>query len=225
MRLVVTPNQVEVVAPLGVAKSQIHAFVAMKQDWVIKVKNKFEVALKTEKKEEIEQFTTGVLVSYQGQKIKMSLYTSSLAKVKVELSEQEFKVYLPDLANLLDQRDKSEMVRLAIIDWMQQQAIKQVENYAEAYAKKYNLYPRTVKIKTQKSRWGSCGIHNDIHINWSLIMAPSEVLEYVVVHELCHIKERNHSANFWNLVAKQLPEYQKQRNWLKQHGYRLMQGL
>ncbi len=54
---------------------------------------------------------------------------------------------------------------------------------------KYQLYPRLVKIKTQKSRWGSCGIHNDIHINWLLIMAPPEVLEYVVVHELCHIKE------------------------------------
>ncbi len=147
---------------------------------------------------------------------------SSLKKVKIELCEQQFKVYLADLAM---PQDKNEAIRFALINWMKQQAAKRVKEYVAHHAKKYNLHPRYIRIKTQKSRWGSCGIHNDININWLLILAPAEVLEYVVVHELCHIKERNHSINFWDLVEKQLPEYNKQRLWLKRHGSSLMQGL
>jgi predicted metal-dependent hydrolase len=82
-----------------------------------------------------------------------------------------------------------------------------------------------LRIKTQKSRWGSCGPNNDINLNWLLMLAPAAALEYVVVHELCHIKHKNHSAAFWQLVAEHLPNYQQQRHWLKQHGARVMQGL
>ena len=85
--------------------------------------------------------------------------------------------------------------------------------------------PRTLNIKNQKSRWGSCGIHNDIQINALLIIAPPAVLEYVVVHELCHIQICNHSPQFWALVADHLPDYKTPHHWLKQHGNRLMQGF
>ncbi|MDD5272957.1 MAG: M48 family metallopeptidase, partial [Methylovulum sp.] len=98
----------------------------------------------------------------------------------------------------------------------------QVMQLTHQHGAKRQLLPRSVIIKTQKSRWGSCGIHNDININWLLIMAPPEVLEYVVVHELCHIQVRNHSAQFWALVAEHLPDYQSPRQWLKQQGGDLM---
>jgi predicted metal-dependent hydrolase len=67
--------------------------------------------------------------------------------------------------------------------------------------------------------------HNDIQINALLIIAPPAVLEYVVVHELCHIQIRNHSPQFWVLVADHLPDYKTPHRWLKQHGSRLMQGF
>ena len=85
--------------------------------------------------------------------------------------------------------------------------------------------PRSLKIKTQKSRWGSCGPNNDINMNWLLMLAPPEAMEYVVVHELCHIIHKNHSKDFWGLVAEHLPAYQQQRLWLKQQGVSLMKGL
>lgn len=95
----------------------------------------------------------------------------------------------------------------------------------QRHSSRYRLVPRSVKIKTLSSRWGSCGIHDDIHINWVLILAPAHVLEYVVVHELCHLRYRNHSAEFWQLVAEHLPDYQESRQWLKDHGRSLMLGL
>ena len=73
-----------------------------------------------------------------------------------------------------------------------------------------------------KSRWGSCGPRNDINLNWLLAFAPPAVLEYVVVHELCHIRHRDHSARFWALVAQHLPGWAHERQWLKRQGGELL---
>jgi predicted metal-dependent hydrolase len=119
----------------------------------------------------------------------------------------------------------SEAIKLALIDWMKKQLLRQVTHWVKFHAHKHQLFPRAINIKDLKSRWGSCGINNDIQINTLLIIAPPSVLEYVVVHELCHIQIRNHSPQFWELVAEHLPDYQQPHHWLKQHGNRLMQGF
>ena len=108
---------------------------------------------------------------------------------------------------------------------MKKQLLLEVTRLVKQHAAKHQLVPRTLNIKNQKSRWGSCGIHNDIQINALLIIAPPAVLEYVVVHELCHIQIRNHSPQFWALVFDHLPDYKTPHSWLKQHGSRLMQGF
>jgi len=100
-----------------------------------------------------------------------------------------------------------------------------VEQLVCRHGPKHQLFPKSIVIKSQKSRWGSCGIHNDIAINWHLALAPLEILEYVVVHEICHIQEKNHSKQFWALVAQHLPNYRSARLWLKQHGRTLMLGI
>jgi predicted metal-dependent hydrolase len=95
----------------------------------------------------------------------------------------------------------------------------------DKHSPKHQLYPRSLCIKTQKTRWGSCGPNNDINLNWLLMLAPPVVLEYVVVHELCHIQHKNHSKDFWLLVAKHMPDYLTHRRWLKANGASLMRGL
>jgi predicted metal-dependent hydrolase len=77
--------------------------------------------------------------------------------------------------------------------------------------------PASLTIRNQKSRWGSCSTRGTLSFNWRLIMAPPEVLDYVVVHELAHMMEHNHSKAFWALVAKYCPDYLAHRNWLKQN--------
>ena len=216
-----TTENIEVVAPIRVSTSKIHAFVKAQKDWVLDATDKIEKRQKP-KKLGSEHYVDGVFVPFLGQKIRLIVEPSSLRRVKIELLEQGLKAHLPKQC-VAD--ENSELIRHALIDWMKQQALAAVESCVELHAHKYNLNPRKIRIKTQKSRWGSCGIHNDINLNWLLILAPSDVLEYVVVHELCHIKERNHSVRFWQLVEAHLPEYQKSRKWLKQNGRRLMQGL
>jgi predicted metal-dependent hydrolase len=219
-RLVVTPDKIEVVAPPSVSERKIHAFVKSKQDWVIVARDKVVENKQSIKKQRPDSYTDGVIVPYKGQDIALRLKPEKANSLKIEANNQELNLYLPSqfIAN-------NEFIRQTLIDWLKAQALKAVEECVGQYAQKYSLHPRFIRIKTQKSRWGSCGIHNDININWLLILAPTEVLEYVVIHEICHIKERNHSARFWRLVEAHLPEYQKQRNWLKKNGHNLMQGL
>jgi hypothetical protein len=84
-----------------------------------------------------------------------------------------------------------------------------------------DVQPRTIRIKGQKRRWGSCSAKGGLNFNWRLILAPPEVLDYVVAHELCHLLHMNHSRRFWESVAGVLPDYKLRRNWLKEHGFEL----
>lgn len=90
------------------------------------------------------------------------------------------------------------------------------------YARLIGVAYGRISIRKQKSRWGSCSREGNLNFNCLLLMAPPEVLDYVVVHELCHRLEMNHSPKFWAHVENVIPDYRKQRKWLKEHGGKLM---
>ena len=79
-----------------------------------------------------------------------------------------------------------------------------------------------IEIRDQRSRWGSCSTRGTLSFNWRLVLAPFEVLDYVVVHELCHLREPNHSRRFWKLVESRRPAWRVQRDWLHEHGPELL---
>lgn len=79
----------------------------------------------------------------------------------------------------------------------------------------------SITIRDQRSRWGSCSSRGTLSFNYRLVFAPAKVLDYVVVHELCHLTHMNHSKDFWNMVASVMPEYKVYKTWLKEHGQEL----
>ena len=89
------------------------------------------------------------------------------------------------------------------------------------YAEKLGVSYGKITLRQQKTRWGSCSSEKNLNFNWKLILAPPEVLDYVVVHELCHLKEMNHSKAFWDEVGKVMPEYETYKLWLKENGWKL----
>ena len=82
-----------------------------------------------------------------------------------------------------------------------------------------------ITVRGQKTRWGSCSAGGNLNFNYLLLLAPPEMLDYVVIHELCHRKEMNHSERFWRLVQTHCPNYQACRKWLKVHGRQLLSRL
>jgi hypothetical protein len=102
------------------------------------------------------------------------------------------------------------------------EAEKIIREMLAAYAEKLGLRYNTVRFKNQKTRWGSCSHSRNLNFNWRLAMAPREIIEYIIVHELIHLDERNHSARFWQKLSRVLPDYKKRADWLKEHALTLI---
>ena len=105
-----------------------------------------------------------------------------------------------------------------LIELAKQVILAKVAYYARLMGVSYGR----ITIRKQKTRWGSCTSEGNLNFNCLLMMAPPEVLDYIVVHELCHRLEMNHSARFWAQVEKVIPDYRKPRKWLKEHGIQLI---
>lgn len=105
----------------------------------------------------------------------------------------------------------------------QQEACRKIPERTAYFAEKIGVSYGRITLRQQKTRWGSCSANGNLNFNWLLILAPPEVLDYVVVHELCHRRQMNHSQAFWNEVSAVLPGYKEQKKWLKDNGWKLME--
>ncbi len=105
------------------------------------------------------------------------------------------------------------------------EALNVIPGRVAYFAPKVGVSYGRITIRSQRTRWGSCSSQGNLNFNCLLMLAPAEVVDYVVVHELCHRKEMNHSSRFWNEVEKILPDYAVQRKWLKDHGSSLISRL
>jgi predicted metal-dependent hydrolase len=114
--------------------------------------------------------------------------------------------------------------RQTFIRWYKAQALLVIFGQVALHAKQYKFTYRKIRISSARTRWGSCSSNGTLCFTWRLIMAPPEVIDYVVVHELAHTQIKNHSRNFWNRVAEIMPEYKQQLAWLKKNGRFLTLG-
>ena len=101
--------------------------------------------------------------------------------------------------------------------WIVCQILNQSKNYIDTISKSLDLNIKKIKISNSFNYWGSCNSAGIIHLNWRLIFAPTKILKYIIVHELCHLKEFNHTKNFWMLVKRFCPDYKNQILWLKKN--------
>ncbi|MFC2084016.1 M48 family metallopeptidase [Bacteroidota bacterium] len=106
-------------------------------------------------------------------------------------------------------------------EWYIKSANELIVPKAAEMAKKIGAVYNSLNILDLKYRWGSCTPKDNIHFNWRLIKAPMTVIEYIIIHELTHLLESNHTQQFWNRVAAQLPNYNSAKNWLKEYGFEL----
>jgi predicted metal-dependent hydrolase len=112
-------------------------------------------------------------------------------------------------------------VKQSLIEWYQRRAEEKFQERIGIYEKKIGTFVSFVGLKDMKTKWGSCTSKGKITLNWRLILAPTKIVDYVVVHELCHLVCHDHSRKFWSKVMRVIPDYGQRRLWLKQHGHTL----
>lgn len=122
-------------------------------------------------------------------------------------------------------RIKENHIKEQLVKWYRIQAGEVIRERVEYYASFLGEDYGQIRIKDQKSCWGSCSGKRNLNFNWHLILTPIEILDYVVVHELCHLKEMNHSKAFWSEVERVLPDYKERRKWLRSREKVLLQNV
>lgn len=108
-----------------------------------------------------------------------------------------------------------------LLDWLTAQARKDLGDRVGDHAQRLGLRPKRISVRDQTSRWGSCSSTGQLCFSWRLILAPPHVLDYVAAHEVAHLKEMNHSARFWALVTRTMPQMADAKSWLNGHGREL----
>jgi predicted metal-dependent hydrolase len=109
------------------------------------------------------------------------------------------------------------LLESALEKWYHAEAARLINDIADRLSSQMGISYERIVIRGQKTRWGSCSRKKTLSFNWKLIMAPQAVVEYVIIHELLHLKEMNHSKRFWELVAGSCPDWRQHKKWLKEH--------
>ena len=120
---------------------------------------------------------------------------------------------------------KDGILELALEQWYRAEAARLINERAGILSSDIGVSYKRIVIRGQRTRWGSCSRKKNLSFNWKLMMAPEPVIDYVIIHELAHLKEMNHSKRFWELVAKYCPGWREHKKWLKQHEANLSVGF
>lgn len=208
-------GEVKVSAPLRISEKQIKEVVQKKADWIIKKVNEVR---ERNSNTVCREFISGEKFLYLGKEYTLEIVEKDLGQAEVFMQEDTIAVYI---SQGMSEESRKQTIKEALVKWYRQRFAEVVKDRIEKYSLQLKVAPCKVVIKDQKIRWGSCSKKGNINLNWRLIMAPLHVIDYVVVHELCHLKVMNHSKDFWNLVESILPNYHESRKWLKVNGNRL----
>jgi hypothetical protein len=194
-------------APHKASKREIEEFIREREAWVVE-----KLTEEKERRKELQKaFVPGEKFLYLGESYPLEIDESDHNEPLLKLS----------FGNFVLDRNHVEEARDLFIEWYKKEAKEKIEGRVRYYSDRFQLLPKGTKITGAKSRWGSCSRDNRLSFSWRIIMAPLRIIDYILVHELVHIKEKNHSRNFWAALEKILPDYRERRVWLKKNGHML----
>lgn len=172
------------------------------------IQKKIEHNQKYPFEKQVKEFVAGESLMYLGKNYKLIVVDESIDGV---VFENKFFI------SKANQNKANQMFK----EWYVKSANEIVVSKAKSIANQIGVKYNSINILDLKYRWGSCTPKDNIHFNWRLIKAPITVIEYIIVHELTHLLESNHTQEFWNRVSAQLPNYDKAKRWLKENGHEL----
>lgn len=159
-------------------------------------------------------YYNGAVLPLEGEKLNLvivPLEDNKREAIKYSVKEcRQLEVYTKDI--------NPAYIREKVVGWYKMHAKVELARHTKAWSEKLGVTFNRMTIKEQKTRWGSCSSLGNLNFNWKIVLMPRKVQDYIIVHELCHLIEMNHSKAFWRQVEKILPEYKEQVVWLKKNG-------
>ncbi|MDR0913248.1 MAG: M48 family metallopeptidase [Methanobrevibacter sp.] len=201
LSLIVRKNgELEVKAPMNISKKDIDEFVKFKEKWI-------------KKHQENNRKNNAIRLNFQ-----LNFNDEVLVKgkkVKILPSDENYGEY-KDNTFFIPKNSNPDLIKWYLIKIYKLIAKDYLTKRTKYFANILNLKPTKIGVTNAKTRWGSCSGKNSINFSWKIIMADDEIIDYLIIHELSHIKEKNHSQKFWNEVEKVLPDYKHRQAKLKE---------
>ena len=197
-------GSVQVIVPQKLSDERVAELIEKRTPWIRQnLRQQLETIIPKPK-----EFVSGENFTYLGKNYHLKVLRGSDHEVKLKGEYLEVG---------LSNKSKKGDIRNALIAWFEKNALERLTEKTNQFAQFMGVTPNSIFVRDYKSRWGSCSWKGVISYNWRIIIAPHHIVDYVVVHELCHIQHPNHSPAYWNSVKKVIPDYKESRQWLKDH--------
>lgn len=205
-----TSGEMRLTAAVGTPEKYIRGFLSEQLAWIKKTSQKFE---KIREAHPQKEYRAGDRFCFLGEHFTLNFAQGERVSLSVDRDIQEMILTVPDMARA------PEIAKEYIRDFYAQVGRKYISGRIDAISEQMNLKPAAVSFRSQKTRWGSCSSQGRVTFNWRLAVAPPKVIDYVIIHELAHLKHMDHSIRFWNLVEKYSPDHKKLKRWLNKNRY------
>ena len=188
--------------PLRASEKWLHSVLQEKAAWVVEKLESWQA-----KKPAPQQWVDGEPILYRGE--------SFMLRIIPSLFDAPPQLHGTQLIVHVSKTDNPAVIEKSIMRWYRHEALQLFTECIAHFAPLLNVNPNEIKLSSARTQWGSCTTHGTVRLNWQLIKMPLHLVDYVVVHELAHLREMNHSAAFWNVVETACPDYAKRRGELR----------
>lgn len=205
--LLVRPEgEVRVMAPMGLSLKKIESFVRNRADWI---QRKLEKLRKEKAKHRACTYTEGSTVYYRGKAYRLTIRQPDEQQTGCLIEDDRLVVMLTK--TVFSPEALREEIRLELLLWYKKEARREFPKTARIWAKRLGVSFGRISVTSPLRRWGSCNAKGELRLNWRLIRLPPELMDYVIVHELCHVRHKNHAKAFWNFLGTVMPDYKARR--------------
>ncbi|QDV73718.1 M48 family metallopeptidase [Botrimarina mediterranea] len=200
--ITVRPDQsVVVAAPKGTRRTRIAEKVRGKSAWIVQQRERNSACQRNASR----QFQSGETLLYLGKQYQLKVTVTPTADPVSVLCYQG--KFLAQVNSSLGKSERAGVVRKALEAWYRERCTARLDSCIEKHAKQIGVTPVSVQVREMKSRWGSASADGRLRFNWRIVMAPKPLFEYVVAHELCHLRHPSHGRDFWRLLAIAMPDH------------------
>jgi predicted metal-dependent hydrolase len=199
-----------VLAPIKARLSSIEKILQKRATWIV---DELQARRENIENDATDEFTDGAVFRYLGHRCTVRVTQGGDALQSCRLLPRVFHVHVPD--DKLSRENLRQEVKLEMMLWVKKRARVKFKKRLDFWADRLGVRYKKLIVTNPERRWGSCSVDNIIRLNWRLMMTPLPILDYVVAHELCHVRHKNHSPRFWGLLGEKMTDYRARRKVLR----------